>query len=32
MDAFTILLLGSAGAIWAGMLSAIAAYAKHNAR
>jgi hypothetical protein len=32
MDAFTILLLGGAGAIWAAMLSAVAAYAKHSAR
>jgi hypothetical protein len=28
MDAFTILLLGSAGVIWTAMLSAVAAYAK----
>jgi len=30
MDAFTILLLGGAGAIWTAMLSAVVAYAKHN--
>jgi hypothetical protein len=32
MDAFTIFLLGGTGAIWAGMLSAIVAYAKHHVR
>jgi hypothetical protein len=32
MDAFTILLLGGAGAIWTAMLSAVAAYAKHHVR
>jgi hypothetical protein len=28
MDAYTIILLGGTGAIWAGILSAVAAYAK----
>ena len=32
MDAFTILLLGGALAIWAAMPSAVAAYAKQNVR
>ena len=32
MDAFTILLLGSAGAIWMAMLSAVVVYAKHTVR
>ena len=30
MDAYTLTLLGGAFAIWAAMLSAIAAYAKQN--
>jgi hypothetical protein len=32
MDAFTILLLGGAGAIWMAMLATVAAYAKQNVR
>jgi hypothetical protein len=32
MDALTVLLLGGVGAIWMAILSAVAAYAKQNAR
>jgi hypothetical protein len=32
MDPYTIILLGGTGAIWVGMLTVFARFAKHNVR